>query len=70
MEYPELLKTVLSFIYDNVENHCNILDIPRYDYMHYKLDSTQKDTLKRKISEFYNKLESSEDDAVEYLKSN
>lgn len=67
MGYVDLLKNILDYIYDNIESHCNIIDLPQYDYIHY---SVNNDRIKSKLVEFYTKLGDSEEQAIAYLKYN
>lgn len=69
MSYEEILKNTLAYIYDNIDKHCNIYDIPRYEYMYYVLDDWQKKRIKDKLREFYGKLEDWEYTTVDYLKN-
>ncbi len=67
MNYVELLKNTIEYIYNNIENYCNIIDLSWYDCMHYTVD---KDRVKLKLQDLYNKLSFWETKIIDYLKSN
>ncbi|EKD44780.1 MAG: hypothetical protein ACD_71C00007G0002 [uncultured bacterium (gcode 4)] len=69
LSYVEILKIALRFVYENVDVHRNIRDIPDYEYMYYDLDSIQKERLKSALSTLFDKLELSEDTFTTYLNS-
>jgi len=70
MWYIILLKKVIEYIYNNVDNNCNIYDIPKYEYMYYNLELEQKRRIKNKLSDFYEKLKVWEYITLEYLEIN
>lgn len=66
LSYTEMLKIVISDIYNN--SNRNILDIPWYDYIYFWLTDTQWDRIKWLLSDLRDKLEEWEDEFITYLK--
>lgn len=65
--YTDILKIVIKYLYN--KKHHNILDIPWYDYIYYKLTDEQRQRIKWLLEILWNKLTTSEDDFISYLKS-
>lgn len=67
LSYVEVLKKVISYAYNNVDNYQNILDIPWYEHMYYSMDANQKERLKSSLTVLWNKLINWEDTFTSYL---
>ena len=63
--YPEILKQVIKYFYN--KKYYNILDIPGYDYISYKLTDEQWEKIKWLLYDLNNKLDTSEDAFISYL---
>lgn len=70
LSYVEVLKKAIIYIYNNVDNHQNILDIPWYEYMYYSMDTNQKERLKSSLSTLWSKLINWDDTFTSYLLTN
>jgi len=69
MTYNQLMKKVVEYIYNNIDEYRNIRDLPKYEYMYYSLDITQRNRIKTKLSELYENLKVWEHTTVKYLKN-
>lgn len=65
--YTDILKIAIKYLYN--KSHHNILDIPGYDHIYYKLTDEQRQRIKWLLETLWNKLTTSEDDFISYLKS-
>lgn len=68
MSYIEIIWKILEYIYLNIENYWNIIDLPRFNYMYFYFSDNQKKLILNLLSEFYYTLQYWEECIVFYLK--
>lgn len=64
--YIDILKAVIKNLYN--KQHHNILDIPWYDYIYYEITNEQREKIKWLLNTLWDKLTTSEDSFISYLK--
>lgn len=67
MSYLELLKSTVDYFSTNVIEYRNIYDLPKYEHMHYQLDTSQRTRIISKLKDFKDNINIGEFTTVSYL---